>query len=142
MMAIIAWRVAQNPLWPPAPEEPCVTPRPTRSRISPWRYWRRCRRQRIDFISVLNPDCTTAGYVTVRIITLPSHGELTTERGADYPVYPKDNQRYQCNLKKIPLINVYYKSNPGYVGTDTATIDLESPTIAIARTRTFMITVK
>jgi hypothetical protein len=93
-------------------------------------------RQRIDFISVLNPDCTTAGYVTVRIITLPSHGELTTERGVDYPVYPKDNQRYQCNLRKVPLINVYYKSNPGYVGTDTATIEVESPIIAIARTRT------
>jgi hypothetical protein len=41
-------------------------------------------RQRIDFISVLNPDCTTAGYVTVRIITLPSHSELTTERGVDF----------------------------------------------------------
>ena len=46
-------------------------------------------RQRIDFISVLNPDCTTAGYVTVRIITPPVHGELTTERGLEYTSYPK-----------------------------------------------------
>jgi hypothetical protein len=191
-LAANAATLAQNTPWPPAGAEPCVTPTPTRCRISPRRCWRRCRRgdrmkrhrsnplvpfvlvslcgcavaqpastpapssapgtlvntvvsgerQRIDFISVLNPDCTTAGYVTVRIITPPSHGELTTERGVDYPVYPKDNQRYQCNLKKVPLTNVYYKSNPGYVGTDTATIEMESPIIAIARTRTFMITVK
>jgi hypothetical protein len=57
-------------------------------------------RQRIDFYAVLNPDCTTRGYVTVRVITPPVHGELTTERGVDYTNYPKENQRYQCNLAK------------------------------------------
>jgi hypothetical protein len=46
-------------------------------------------RQRIDFISVLNPDCSSAGYVTVRVIAPPAHGELTTEKGIDYPTYPK-----------------------------------------------------
>jgi len=40
-------------------------------------------RQKIDSIVALNPDCTSSGYVTVRIITLPAHGELTTERGLD-----------------------------------------------------------
>ena len=59
-------------------------------------------RQRIDFISVLNPDCTSAGYVTVRIITPPVHGELTTERGLEYTSYPKNNQRYQCNEENLP----------------------------------------
>ena len=38
-------------------------------------------RQRIDFISVLSPDCSSVGYVTVRIIAPPAHGELTTEKG-------------------------------------------------------------
>jgi hypothetical protein len=99
-------------------------------------------RQRIDFYVALNPDCTPQGYVTVRIVTPPVHGELTTERGVDYPNYPKANQRYQCNLTKSPLINVYYKSNPGYVGADTATIEWDSPMIAVTRTTTYTITVR
>jgi hypothetical protein len=99
-------------------------------------------RQRIDFYVALNPDCTPQGYVTVRIVTPPVHGELTTERGVDYPNYPKANQRYQCNLTKSPLINVYYKSNPGYVGADSATIEWDSPMIAVTRTTTYTITVR
>ena len=99
-------------------------------------------RQRIDFISVLNPDCTSAGYVTVRIITPPVHGELTTERGLEYTSYPKNNQRYQCNVRKSPVTNVYYKSTLGYVGEDTATIEWASPIIAMTRTAIYTITVK
>ena len=99
-------------------------------------------RQRIDFISVLNPDCSSAGYVTVRVIAPPAHGELTTEKGIDYPTYPKDNQRYQCNLKRVPLVNVYYRSIPGYVGVDTVTIEWISPVIPVAKNRTITIAVR
>jgi hypothetical protein len=84
-------------------------------------------RQRIDFLPSLNPDCTAAGYVTVRIITPPAHDELTTERGVDYTNYPKENQRYQCSLRRSLLINVYYKSTPGYFGADSALIEVLSP---------------
>jgi hypothetical protein len=99
-------------------------------------------RQRIDFISVLNPDCSSAGYVTVRVIELPAHGELTTEKGIDYPTYPKNNQRYQCNLKKVPVVNVYYRSIPGYVGADTVTFETISPIIPVAKNRTITIVVR
>ena len=99
-------------------------------------------RQRINFISVLNPDCSSAGYVTVRIITPPAHGELTIEKGIDYPSYPKDNQRYQCNLKKVPLVNVYYRSIPGYVGVDTVTIQWISPVIPVAKNSVITIAVQ
>jgi hypothetical protein len=99
-------------------------------------------RQRINFISVLNPDCSSAGYVTVRIIMPPAHGELTTEKGIDYPSYPQANQRYQCNLKKVPLVNVYYRSVPGYVGVDTVTIEWISPVIPVAKNSTITIAVR
>jgi len=99
-------------------------------------------RQRLDFFSWLHPDCTTSGYGTVRIITPPVHGELTMERGVDYTNFPKENQRYQCNLRASPGINVYYKSSPGYVGAEIATIEWESPITAIAGTITYTITVK
>jgi hypothetical protein len=99
-------------------------------------------RQRIDFISVLNPDCSSAGYVTVRVIAPPAHGELTTEKGIDYPTYPKNNQRYQCNLKKVPLVNIYYRSVPGYVGVDTVTIEWISPVIPVTKNITITIAVR
>ena len=98
-------------------------------------------RQKIGFVYWLNPDCTTAGGVTVRIITPPVRGELTTEQGVDYTNYLKEDQRYQCNLKKSPGTNIYYKSSPGYFGADTATIEYVSPK-AIARTITYTITVR
>src|SRR3984893_8348601 len=99
-------------------------------------------RQTIHFLARLDADCPIAGYVTVRIITSAVHGELTTERGVNYTYYPKENQRYQCNLQKSPLTNVYYKSSPGYVGSDTATIEVDSPILAIVRPTTYRITVK
>ena len=78
----------------------------------------------------------------VRIITPPAHGELTTEKGIDYPTYPKDNQRYQCNLKKVPLVNIYYRSIPGYVGVDTVTIEWISPVIPVSKNSTITIAVR
>jgi hypothetical protein len=98
--------------------------------------------QRIDFISVVHADCTSAGYVTGRIITAPAHGELTMEPGVDYPAYPKNNQRYQCNLRQVPVTNIYYRSSPGYVGDDTATFEWISPIVPTSRTNTYMITVR
>jgi hypothetical protein len=98
-------------------------------------------RQRVGFFYYLNPDCTFGGYMVVRIITPPVHGELSTERGVDYTSFPKENQRYQCNLKQSPGIYVYYKSNSGYLGTDSTLIEAASP-IGTTFTRTYTITVR
>jgi hypothetical protein len=98
-------------------------------------------RQRIGFFAYLNPDCSFPGYMTVRIIAPPAHGEVTTERGVDYTNYPKENQRYQCNLRQSPVSNVYYKSNPGYLGTDHALIEGASP-LGTTTTRFYQITVR
>ena len=127
--------VAQPVQTPAASSAPLAVARPAVTVVSG-------ARQRIDFISTVNPDCTSAGYVTVHVITPPVHGELATEQGFDYPAYPKDNQRYQCNLKKVPLINIYYKSSPGYTGPDTATIEWVSPVIPVAKTSIYTITVQ
>lgn len=98
-------------------------------------------RQRIGSVGVLYPDCTTAGYATVRIMTPPVHGELTLERGVDYIYYPKGDQRSQC-VGKYPVMNVYYQSSPGYVGADVATVEWVGPIVARADTITYMITLR
>jgi len=99
-------------------------------------------RRRVDFISALHPDCTSAGYVTFHVITAPTHGWITTEQGVDYPAYPKDNQRYACNVRRVPLLNIYYQSYPGYRGDDMATIEWISPVIPSATSRTLRISVR
>jgi hypothetical protein len=98
-------------------------------------------RQRIGYFYYVNPDCSSGGYMTVRILTPPGHGEVTTDRGLDYPNYSKENQRYQCNLKQSPVSNVLYKSNSGYVGTDSFLIEAVSP-LGSTITRIYQITVR
>jgi hypothetical protein len=79
-------------------------------------------RQNIGHLISLNPDCSYPGKSTVRVITSPSHGEFTMEDGQDYPAYRSDNQRYVCNMKKVPAIMFYYTSNPAYVGPDSVSV--------------------
>jgi len=50
------------------------------------------------------------------------------ENGFSYSAFPNDNQRYECNKKKSPLVNILYQSNSGYVGPDTAKIKVIFPT--------------
>jgi hypothetical protein len=135
ILSLCGCEAAQPPPTPATSNEPPTITRPTVTVMSG-------KLQRIDFISVVHADCTSAGYVTVRIITPPAHGELTMERGVDYPTYSKDNQRYQCNLRQVPVINIYYRSSPGYVGDDAATIEWISPIVPISKTSVYSITVR
>jgi hypothetical protein len=100
-------------------------------------------KQRIDFIVFLNPDCTIRGYSSVKITTPPTHGLLTTEAGRDYPHYAKGNQRYPCNLTQTDGVNVYYRSNPGYTGSDLAVVQSGPPPgdIGYPITENYLITV-
>ena len=36
---------------------------------------------RLDFLYSLNPDCTSMGFTTVRILDQPKHGKITVENG-------------------------------------------------------------
>lgn len=100
------------------------------------------QRQRIDYINSLNPDCTSAGFATVQVIAPPTHGTLTTQPGSEYSTFPKDNQRYPCNLQKSPAMDVYYTSAPGFIGADSATIQWTSPVVPTPKTVTFQIAVR
>jgi hypothetical protein len=81
-------------------------------------------KQKIDSAGSLNPDCTSQGIPTIRIVRPPVNGRLTVEQGEDYLNFSKDNPRSQCSTRKSPVMMVYYVSNPGYVGPDVATIEI------------------
>lgn len=65
-----------------------------------------------------NPDCSSTGYPNVKITTQPQFGQLSIERGEDFPSFKKENPRSECNTQRLPSIRVFYTSNPGYTGTD------------------------
>jgi hypothetical protein len=81
------------------------------------------------------------GYPVVRVLAAPAHGSLTTEEATDYPGYARDNQRYDCNLRKVPGTRLFYQSEPNFAGADTGVVEVIYPS-AEARTVTFGLTVR
>ncbi len=81
----------------------------------------------LDYFLSISPDCASNGYPQMRIVTPPAHGELRATPGEGYSNFPKDNVRFACNAKKIPVTYIYYRPQPGFAGTDTATIEILFP---------------
>lgn len=75
----------------------------------------------------INPDCSAAGEPVVTIVKPPTNGRMTAEKGETYPSFVKENPRSACNSKKVPATNIYYTSNPGFTGTEYATVEVLFP---------------
>jgi hypothetical protein len=73
--------------------------------------------QRIIFVSWLNPDCTSAGNINVRIINQAEHGKVEATATSDYPHYSKEQIRFKCNQHKVKGMAVNYKADK-YTGDD------------------------
>ena len=73
--------------------------------------------QRIEFITALNPDCTSSGDVDVRVTKQPEHGKLDTTPTSYFPNYSKQSNRYKCTQHKVKGVLVNYKPEK-YVGED------------------------
>jgi len=71
--------------------------------------------QRIEFITALNPDCTS---VNIRVTKQPEHGTAETLATTNFPTYPKENIRAKCNDHKVRGVQVNYKSAEKYTGND------------------------
>ena len=52
---------------------------------------------------------------------------LRIAKGENFPDFPKDNVRQACNTKKLPVVFVYYQSDRGFTGTDTAVVEILFP---------------
>jgi hypothetical protein len=85
------------------------------------------REQQVGYWYSVAPDCTTRGYAEIRVLTPPSHGSVRVAKGEDFPEFPKDNVRNECNKRKTPVMYIYYQSTPGFTGTDSATVQILFP---------------
>jgi hypothetical protein len=78
--------------------------------------------QQIDFFASVNPDCSSIGTPTVRLIDGPSQGVITTDKGRDFMTFPHSNSRHICNRKRVAGLKLFYKSATGFFGTDRVRI--------------------
>jgi hypothetical protein len=74
--------------------------------------------QQIDFFASVNPDCSSPGMPTVRLVDGPSQGTVTTDKARDFLPFPNGNVRSACNRKRVAGVKLFYKSPKGFMGTD------------------------
>jgi RecJ-like exonuclease len=98
-------------------------------------------KQRIDFYTSVNPDCSATGDVTVRVTKQPEHGTVETVTTTHYPRYAKENVRSNCNQHKVKGTLVNYKAAEKYTGSDEFDLLILYPG-GFAREHHFNITVR
>jgi hypothetical protein len=81
------------------------------------------QKQRIGAFYSTNPDCSSAGYPSLKVVKAPQHGAVSVEQGSTEAAFDKNNARSACNGKEIPATLVYYTSTAGFVGRDTVEME-------------------
>jgi hypothetical protein len=78
---------------------------------------------KVDAYYSLNPDCTTVGLATVRVVAAPQGGTIDVRHAPDFPGYPTGNPRSHCNTQRVPMTTVFYVPRPEYKGPDSFRIE-------------------
>ena len=78
---------------------------------------------RLDFLYSINPDCTSIGFATVRVLEQPKHGTIAIANDTGYTNVPARNPRAECNKRRSDGVAVTYQPEPGYTGTDSISLD-------------------
>lgn len=76
------------------------------------------KNQRIDFLASVNPDCSSIGIPTVRLVEGPDNGVVTTDKAKDFLPFPKTNVRSKCNGKRVAGLKLFYQSTSEFFGVD------------------------
>lgn len=118
-LAVGAWAVPARAQ--PVPYLPIDVPRTVTSGAQ----------SRVWFVWGLQPDCSTRRGFNVRIARLPAHGTAslakTNEVVAEDWIHPSMGRRKRlemayCIGRTAPVINVFYKSKPGFRGSDSMAV--------------------
>jgi hypothetical protein len=72
----------------------------------------------LNFYNSTNPDCTSVGRPTIRIVRSPDHGRVTVVQTTGFPSFPRSNIRSECNRRRVAGATLNYVSQRGFVGTD------------------------
>jgi hypothetical protein len=96
---------------------------------------------KLNFSNSTNPDCSSVGETVVRLTPAPHHGRITISKASDFPAFPKQNVRRACNKKRVAGTQTVYVSERGYLGSDSAAIEIIFASGGTAR-RSYTINVK
>lgn len=75
----------------------------------------------------LFPDCRSRGRVAMNLVSPPGNGEIFVASLKDHPSYPAGSAETACNRQRVQGTEVYYKSAPGFTGTDSYVIERVFP---------------
>ena len=79
---------------------------------------------KLDFMNSTNPDCSSVGRPTIRVVRPPEHGRTTVTQTTDFPRFPASNVRSQCNGRRVAGAALNYVSQRGFIGTDYVEVDI------------------
>jgi len=85
------------------------------------------QKSRLDFLYDLQPDCSSAGKLEVRVLEQPQHGTLAIENGQAFTGFPQDDKRAGCNAHQSDGMLVFYQPGADYRGADSITLSVTSP---------------
>jgi hypothetical protein len=77
---------------------------------------------KLAFFNSTNPDCSSRGRSTIRLIRAPEHGRVNFRLTADFP-----SSRSQCHQRRVPGTAFYYQSQRGFAGTDHVEVEVIFP---------------
>ena len=72
--------------------------------------------------------CRSLGPVTINLVMPPQHGALSTARGTAHPQFGRSSAYAACDRRRVPGLQVFYRSEPGYTGPDSWVVERVLPT--------------
>ena len=79
---------------------------------------------KLSFFGTTNPDCSSVGRPTIRLIGAPEHGRATVTQTTDFPSFPSSNLRSVCNQRRVAGTALYYVSQRGFFGMDHVEVEI------------------
>jgi len=77
--------------------------------------------------TALNPDCSSNGPVTFKVVKSPTHGKMSIRSARVFPSYPPNNLRSVCNTRRVAGQQVNYVSRNGFTGVDLVEFEIFYP---------------
>jgi hypothetical protein len=87
----------------------------------------------LDFLYSINPDCTSIGFATIRVVEQPRHCRITVDNGTGFTNFPASNPRAECNKRRSDGVVVVYEPEPGYFGVDSLDFDAIFPSGSLSK---------
>ena len=81
----------------------------------------------IGFHYYLEEGCRSPGPVQINVVTPPQNGKISEGPRSAHPSYPATSHLAACNRVKVSGTEIYYRSAPGYLGSDSYVVERVFP---------------